>query len=287
MKPAGNDTDVLQFPNEDGSEGPIIGVLLAADFTAEHESGIRGILSTLNIQPDGRMFTGRSMQAPCTRFATKSFDRKMSYFPMNEKPIRGRSERPLLLTELNYQDEVSAHDLTLRHRLEDDITGRWSGHGFAITAWTDRGREAVRLIEEGIRLGDLAVWTGGAPNNPFARPGLVIVRASLVPQAYRDILDKADQAAIDLDIVAKATGIYDKIEAANGPKVAFQRPAFGYFALAPQMLDDEQQAKLETAHPVRFFLNPMNQTRYASGWYTVEQLELWLNGQGPIIKAAA
>lgn len=287
MKPAGNDTHILQFDNPDGTEGPILGVMLAADFTAEHEDKMLGLLGMMNIDPNGRFFAGRSMRSPVeSRFLIRKMQRKIRYFPAGKKPYE-KSEKPWVLGVSWDGRTVGDCKYQQRYSEDCDITGKWSGQEFAITGWTEKGREAIQLIEEGIRLGDLAIWKGGVSNNPFARAGLIIVRASLVPQQYRDILDQADQAELDLQQLANATGIYDKIEAANGERRPFHFPKFGYFALAPRQIEPDEMRTLQTAHPVKFFLNPMHQSANNQGWFTVEQLEQWLEGQGPIVKVAA
>jgi hypothetical protein len=34
---------------------------------------------------------------------------------------------------------------------------------------------------------------------------------------------------------------------------------------------------------IRFWLNPIDQTRYRTGWYTVEELILWSQERGPVL----
>src|SRR3546814_19195425 len=80
--------------------------------------------------------------------------------------------------------------------------------------------------------------------------------------------------------LAEATGIKEKIDAlpVHYGSLAMKR----YFALCPKWTSPGLIEGRTTAHPVIFFLNPAQQDKNNHGWYTVEELEQWLDGKGPV-----
>ena len=76
--------------------------------------------------------------------------------------------------------------------------------------------------------------------------------------------EQADKDVLELYSKAIETGIYEKLEAAGKR----------FFALSPKILKDG----------LRFWLNPYDQHIYNSGWYSVKDLEEWIDNKGKIIK---
>lgn len=62
----------------------------------------------------------------------------------------------------------------------------------------------------------------------------------------------------------------------------FHDPPCGYYCLKPRWVSENE--KLQTRYPVIFFLNPMRQREHDYGWFTVEELEQWTEGRGPVMK---
>lgn len=89
-----------------------------------------------------------------------------------------------------------------------------------------------------------------------------------------------------LQAAADATGIVQRIEAAN--RACGRRfPPFRWHALSPDWAAGFRVdgKGFETDCDVVFFLNPAQQDRNNFGWFSVEELDLWLSGLGPIVKA--
>lgn len=60
-----------------------------------------------------------------------------------------------------------------------------------------------------------------------------------------------------------------------------------YFACSPKWsheIKSTADGEIKTKYPVIFWLNPMEQDRNSYGWFTVENLELWTQGKGPIVE---
>ena len=81
------------------------------------------------------------------------------------------------------------------------------------------------------------------------------------------------EAHLDHIALQKASdeiGIHDKLRKAGKE----------FFALSPRWAKDVRTSK--TAYPVVYWLNPMHQNIYNYGYFTVEELEQWIDDCGPI-----
>lgn len=275
----------------------VIGVVLGANYTAEHETGIRPLLGTLDIDDAGRFLEGRSMRSGVTgRYRQIGYQKTNTYYITNEetkkRSTKKVTEKALALGSVGYSGNdagtVKMHGD--RYDLDTDMVGAWDSREFCLIAWTDKGKDIIKLISDGMESGDLSVWLGGGHNNPFDRAGLVIARTSMIPEEQREQMRAGDQAQIDLEAAALATGITKKLDAVNhidpdarGGMTFAQRPR-GHHALSPRMISEEEKAERKTAYNVIFYLNPHNQPKYNYGWFTVEELEQWIEDKGPIVK---
>lgn len=290
MKRAGDGTRIIR-----ASDGAIWGAFLAGAGCAEHETDIRGLLRRFGIDPDGRMIAGRSMTEPRTlaratgqvtqtyhldvEKPTKRTD-KVTYLALDEYPLEGR----------NRQYAVQ------RYSPETELTGSWDEREFKLAAWSDDAKALLDLLSNAAEEADIAIWTGNTPdlvNNPFSHAGLIIAIVSRMPEEARAAVDQSDMETARLEEAVEATGIRERIEARRKDLSSWSGgPAF--HALAPRWTTGirtvkrgEEEVVLETRHPVVFFLNPARQKDHNHGWFTVEELDLWLGGKGPVIRKAA
>lgn len=192
---------------------------------------------------------------------------------------------------------VSRTDLrsvvTSRHTQYDDAQSQWDGRGFAITAYSEAAKTFLRDLRAAFIAGDVAAWIGGGHDASFSRGGLIIAIASRVPEETRRTMLEDDKDAARLEKAAEATGIRKRLQQArqnSGKPVAL--PPYGYFALSPRWvknfrrMDDDKPLADSTAHPVFFWLNPYRQSEFNTGWFTVEELDQWIAGTGPVVKSS-
>lgn len=169
------------------------------------------------------------------------------------------------------------------------IHGAWDDRNACVVARDDATIRVLSEFAEAARAGDLAIWYGAFSRNPFERPGLVIAIPSRVPDLHKRTMLDNDRAINRLADAAEATGIKARIDKANAaaPERAswFHRP-FGYHALSPGWRLESRVGNLpiETKHDVMFFLNPAGK-EHNHGWFTVEELDAWLRGEGPVLKS--
>ena len=108
---------------------------------------------------------------------------------------------------------------------------------------------------------------GVSPSHVFKNGGLVLTIISRLPDEIITNTYEKDKDYYELQVAAKATGIYERLKEA-GKK---------YHALSPRWTDENKK-------DVAFWLNPWGQDKYNFGWYTVQDLDDWIADEGKIIK---
>lgn len=291
MKPSSyTDTSLLRQNEEDERPGEIWGVLLAGDYTAEHEQGISGILGQLGIDDKGITIPGRSMADGGRNIpVVKGTKTEANYVkaPTQKNPSRlARKKQVSKAKALSTQ-----HDLTTlsqivfhapRYDFEKEVTGAWSSSHFALVGWSDEAKSFIDDFSKALENADVTVWTGGALGNPFARNGLILAITSRIPEKGAAMLNAADEEEQRLQEASEKSGIkrYLKDRSSKG-KISlprFRTDPWTHLKAAWSKPDDD------TKHPVKFYLIPADRDLYESGWYTVEELKLWGQGKGPVIK---
>jgi len=265
---------------EDG--GDVIGFLLKADYCAEHEHGMRGLASLFRIGEDreavglagrtaGHVPEGRAVLLgefpalpPDSHRKAKPVGRGLALVVDRFLAYRAPEEDDAFLGQL-----AGSHGWRLT---DDEAVAAWGERSFAIFAYSERAKAAVTRLHGAIMSGDFAAWLGGgATGNPFGRDGLVVAVASMVPEAGARVMLEADVESRRLRAAVEATGIEERLREAGK----------GYYALSPRFREDGDG--LETGHPVVFWLNPRDQRESNFGWFTVEDLDGWIEGRGPVV----
>lgn len=257
-------------------DGTIYGVLLAADYVGQHEGGIERLQQTFGIKGGDADFAGHS--------ATWDLSDRVHLMPIEHERREGRRrivEQGLAVTT----DRPDAGMLGEFLQRYDDapVIGAWDDSDFAIAGYGDEGQAVVRMITDAVSNVDLAIWIGGVGGNPFARGGLAIARNSLVPKDLIATFDQTKQAERALKAAADATGIAERLLAMRARHGLVSLSP--YHALSPKWTPAERNG--DTAHRVIFFLNPSDGQRNNHGWFTVEELDQWIIGKGPIPKEAS
>lgn len=260
-------------------DGEIIGVHLAPDSVGQHSMGIERLLRHMgaaSADAHGIRTFDEYVSTSVPEWARDDLahDEKL-WLDVGPKPRRLKSTSAVLCVEGHLAHAVEE---TVRYSPESVVTGAWDDSSFAVRGWDDAGRRIVDLLQEGLETCDLVVWVSG--DIKFGHGHLCIARRSLVPAGMARGFDDDVAEQRRLHAAADATGIVDRL-AGIGPLTPFGRMR-PYHALAPAWIDPETAKR--SAHQVRFFLNPVEQDRNNFGWFTVEELDEWIAGQGPIPK---
>jgi len=293
MKPAAyNDTQLLYHTDEDERPGEVWGVVLAGDYTAEHEQGIKSLLKRLGIDPEGLMVEGRSMAGGGRTINSISGQVTETHSvpaPTDKNPQRTARKKiiskPISLSTSRYFEKMAdVVRQATRWDFDKPVTGAWDEKDFAIIAWSDDAKSFLRSLTDAFAAGDVTMWIGGAGSNPFARGGLIIGITSRLPAKGVETLNDMDDDTRRLAEATQKTGIEDLLRDAVAKGKIQSKPWLPspWHALAPAWSSPKDQTKFE----VKFYLNPGDQQLYKHGWFTVEELQAWAEGKGPIVKPA-
>lgn len=247
---AQRDNKILR--NDDGT---IIGISMAADYCAEHEWGIKALKRKLGLVEKPESFADNCLTKP---FTLRTED--AGNFPMF-----------ITTSHSEYTDVTRLGTYWNSEGL--DFTSAWDERDFFAKAVSEDGKAALTALVEAFERGDIAVFLGGG--GVFQNAGLVVAINSLIPQELKDGYDAVCEDRRKIAAAAEATGIAQRIKDAG----------LRYYALSPKWTFESMQER--TTHPVVFWLNPCDQHLYNSNWVTVEDLDAWIAGSGPIPKSAA
>jgi hypothetical protein len=255
MKRAGHKTDFVL------SDDVLVGIFLAADFTAEHEWGIESILHSFAV------------------------DRKEDEFGAEPRRVTAvDNENIFFLQEGNKAVLLGGNSWWHRRELkenglkkapsecrlyEKEMAAAWDGTNFMVHTVTAEATARLKTIYQAFLENDILIMLGGQLLPAFDRGGLSIGIISKIPQETKDHLYECDEDAYKLKEAAKATGIYEVVSKDR------------YMALSPRWCWDGESDKRETKYDVVFWLNPTNQKDNAYGYFTVEELTAWIAGEAP------
>ena len=250
-------------------------LLLPGAYCAEHEQGITRLLQQVGIDPNGTGVDGRTQQMAVELQLTRE---NITVKPMPPKRKGKPAEMVSLASENGYNNLEGYRERNADYIREEWPTkAQWDQSGFIISTIDQAVINFLERLHEASKRGRLMVWSGGAGTNPFARPGLVIAARDDVPQEMLDHMQTADDQAAALDKIDQATGIRTRLADAG----------LRYYALVPQHRSELEKAQKASRYDVRYFLNPAQQNQYNHGWFTVEELDMWIEGKGPVIKDRA
>lgn len=256
-------------------EGKLIAINLGADFTAEHEWGIKELQQTLGVNPDPKVLG-------IERFRIRKSNNDCVLLVENKKDV---SLLVVKQYDIKYVAEKGVDMFSELKPYKDELATAWCEGSLGIRSKNPEDVEKIKLIHKAIINRDAAIWLGGG--HVFQNAGLVIGIISQVPEHLKKEMYDAHVEANKLQEASEKTGIKAKLDAVNEKYREENRgsiyPPCGYYALKPSWIKDGTKSK----HPVMYWLNPMEQQNNKYGWYTVEQLELWAEGKGPVVEKKA
>jgi len=261
-----------------GENDTFIGIHLGADFCAEHEWGIDYL----------KQLFGMSIENTYKPFGIER--RKIQDFNTEYVYFHQDGNFAILLVDSMLEYKYIQEAESLKQWLFDrSYDGLHMDDQELVTAWSDRdigiavqGKENVLRLErlyEAMKEKDVAIFIGGS-DGIVSNAGLNMMIVSAIPKESLEIAKRTDQDAYNLVKAAEKTGIKKKIDEANNNFTGFNKPV-GYYALSPKWVKDVN-VKSKTKYSVVFWLNPQNQQENNFGWFTVEELEQWISGKGPI-----
>lgn len=260
----------------------LIAVNLGADFTAEHEWGIDKLNRTLGINDDQNVL---------------GIERYRVTLPHPESVMlveKKKNDVALIIVEpydVKYWPDRDFKDIGRDelHVYDNKLATAWCESSLGIRSKDGKEIGFIRQIHKAILAKDAAVWRGGG--HVFKNSGLMIGIISAIPDKEKQEMYDSHVDYRNLIEASEATGIKVKIdtlnqefvEQHNGNATAIVCKPYGYSSLRPAWVENRTK---DTKHKVVYWLSPYDYKKYTSGWYTVEELEQWIKGEGPVVKSA-
>jgi hypothetical protein len=233
-------------------QGVLLAVSLGWQTAAEHETGIKSMRDAFGIDDSKLGVEKRAITQLPREFAWFSGKRKI-----DKKNV----------TIAGFGTESVEYELMHAgfYRQPPGLYAAWDWENFVVGAIDKAMVSDLEELFEAFKALDVCIWRGGASaNSPFGNAGLILGIKSRVPEQYAKQWEESDIAARQLREDVLATGIEAKLAKAG----------CRYFALSPRRQDDGS---------IRFWLNPMEQQKNNYGWYTLDDLEQWAEGKGPVV----
>jgi hypothetical protein len=262
--------------------GQFIGINLGADFVAEHEWGIKGIKRAFGIEQTEDRLVGLERRV-ITRVPELFYKKN---YKIKTRPNIREVEREfnvlIFASAFNYKyyDESLPREMNFFYNYEEsDLQCAWSEGSFGIVM---KNSEYLDELFEAIQ--DKNVVIGRFGGGIFENAGLGVYIADRLPSEVINSWIEADQKEYYIKQLDEEIGIRAQFDYFNSKSQRYSEQPFGYFALSPKLIDEEWKKERNTDYDLIYWLNPMGQDKNNYGWFTVEELEAWLEGKGPIPK---
>lgn len=251
------------------SKGEFIGYNLGYDYATEHESGIEGIRNMFGINQVKKNIFERAIDR--LKGAKPQFGIKARTSTKAPSPVhfyrKGGGNAAYTLGFTSRFVNMDAFNKDLQQKLawpgrKECFISCWDEEGVVLTT---NNEEHFEALLEAIVNRDIAFYMGS--KGFLSSGGLHMVIASKVDPEVDKLMSDIDEEAWELGKKADACGIEQKLIKANKK----------FRTLTPGWQDE---AKTQ----VWFYMSPVDQ-KYASGWFTVEELELWAKeDRGPVLE---
>lgn len=239
--------------NEDEN---FLGFNLGADFTSEHEWGIKELLFRFGVNSSLLGVDGRSITEIPKGFVFKE--------------IKGKNKKYCVLILLNEYwlnsydvEKLELSNFELNFYSNDNIATAWDESTFGI-AVDDKYSKEVKELYNAFLNKDILI--GVRPSGVFKNGGLkFLIKSRMSDETIKSVLE-ADLDHISLLNAAEDTGIYKILKKAKKE----------YYALSPRWEDKSKKS-------IIFWLNPQEQNVYNFGWFTVDDLKDWAKNKGKVM----
>jgi hypothetical protein len=272
------------------NNGKVEAVCLGADFTAEHEWGIKGLTYNFGLSEDlhcigierrritelpepERLFFLDDGKAAMLWYG--SYIHSHVQLPAGETP----TVEKLLAQGGILQRECSIYRWK-GHKDDPNwkpIAAAWSAEDFCIVVEGTEYRQYLTEIYIALKKKELAIWTGGG--HVFKRAGLVL---GIIPNCTAEnlkVMEEADKVALFLHLENEK--VEKELKLTERFKEKFKGTFLCYIQLFPKLASEHKT--VETKYPIIYWFNShMKEIEY--GYMSVERLVAYLEGNEEILK---
>jgi hypothetical protein len=235
----------------------LVGIALGSDFCSEHEWGVKPLKQEFQLEMTKDGIERRIIRAIPDSLQWIETKKELGLFCVNTASYYKPAKDWLKDSELkNYSDKP--------------LVCAWDEKSFGIVAHAVEDKAHLLTLWNAFQAKDVAFWTNIGPFHLGG--GLIFCIVSRLAEADKQKLLEQDNDYALLQAASTKTHIEQFLLRAHK----------SYFALTPQWAANVKTTSTE--YPVVYWLNPQEQRKYDSGWFTVEELELWAKDAGPVIK---
>lgn len=240
------------------------GINFGYDFCAEHEMGISGIRESFGIKTYSGNKTIVNIKKSIGVKPTFGLDARIVKKKPQELQFKQKGEfcgiyysSSVKLSDTAFDEGIKALSWEMNKPNGNDVVCYWGNNSFMFITTNEPNFQAIKkLLNENAA----AIFIAG-------KHGLVICDPEKLDDRTKTELYSSDLNAWELKKSAEDCGIEKELIKSKKE----------FLALTPGW---KNPAKKE----IHFFLNPHNQRKYNSGWFTVEELKEWIEEKGPILK---
>ncbi|MBN2459757.1 hypothetical protein JXB28_05725 [Candidatus Woesearchaeota archaeon] len=256
MRRSYSDVEIIK-----SGDGKIIGANLGFDFCAEHEWGIKGLYRDFGMKLEEELgFESRkNTLVPKSLFYIQK--QKSSALIYNSYASRPDDLEHLLKGELDFDYLISSNP-------DKAIAAAWDERSFGLHV-PAKHNEVPKMLYEAFESKNGIIMLSGR-RNPFANSGLLLLDYTKIPE------ENKAQARADDKAGREEQALYRKMEQDSGVFELLKQSGKSFYSLGIRRLDKEGKPM--------WWLNPCEQQKYESGWYTTEQLKEWAEDKGPVME---
>jgi hypothetical protein len=260
----------------------IIGINLGYSFATEHEMGIGKLRDAFGHKRDELGFEGYvntivpielhlcdGKPAEKEDYVALIYPSYVSY-PSYVKSILNHGYQK---TDPEYQKAVDVTCRNIADRAlnlygDREIAGAWSEHDFGVKVRRDNAQVLENLLDAfNSKKGVLMLGSREFLGNS----GLTLLDYAKIPEDEKKKARDEHKKAIEERILRK------KLEKESGLLELLKDAGKDWLYLGVDRLDED-------GNP-RWWLNPSDQQNNNAGWYDTEDLRLWAEGKGPVVKS--
>ena len=301
------------------NEDEFVGISLGADFTSEHEWGIKGMRETFGIPESSKKTMGVKSRTithcPNTLLFKRGDDWAVLWVAYEDWYPKKQVRQELPSEIANFKDHIKWEQEWYEKELarakkskekdkyvpekKDPLVTAWDEKTFGVAVVGKQETEWLEFLYKQFQNKNIAIsMMNMSPNNPFSNSSLTLAIRDRLPKEVTDLMYQADKKYYDLQDYEKKIGMVklkERVKKQRQKKAQesnshYYQGLHYYMACSPSWIDYEdtenRKKKKEewgTKYDILYWINYSDDdSNY--GWYTVEQIKEWLSGDKTLLE---
>ena len=242
-------------------EGVFFGICLGADYCAEHENGIKELMTTFGVKNSEDSLGVRNLQITKVPEDITFFTKGQSTYLLHTRSLSWAKDMEKFKADFHRRPtELNIYAMETKPKM----AGAWSERDFGIHVQGKELKAQLTELWEAIQRKDVAFgFTSKMP--AFDNAGLCLFIVSKFPKVFNDSLIAQQDEKKALRALADKTGVIAHLESKG--KGAYK----GYFACVPHRDEKEVDG-------IRWWFNAYDQQNNNSNWFSSKELREWADG---------